>query len=222
MRWLPRCLTMPVFALVVIVLVAISIARVAEAADEASTAADGPVAELSGYFESVETLAGEFRQTTRDDTGTVIEQARGRFVMARPQRFVWDYRTPWEQLIVSDGERLWVHDVGLEQVVVRPLEEALGVGAAQLLSGDMAQLKQNFSLTAVGEDGVILQPTDPAWDFQRVRLRLDDGIPTAITVEDGLGQRVEVRLLDLTLNPTFEADRFEFDPPAGVDVIEGS
>jgi outer membrane lipoprotein carrier protein len=213
---------MPVFALVVIVLVAISIARVAEAADEASTAADGPVAELSGYFESVETLAGEFRQTTRDDTGTVIEQARGRFVMARPQRFVWDYRTPWEQLIVSDGERLWVHDVGLEQVVVRPLEEALGVGAAQLLSGDMAQLKQNFSLTAVGEDGVILQPTDPAWDFQRVRLRLDDGIPTAITVEDGLGQRVEVRLLDLTLNPTFEADRFEFDPPAGVDVIEGS
>ncbi|MFM9817848.1 UNVERIFIED_CONTAM: outer membrane lipoprotein chaperone LolA [Spiribacter pallidus] len=222
MRWLPRCLTMPVFALVVIVLVAISIARAAEAADKASTAADGPVAELSGYFESVETLAGEFRQTTRDDTGTVIEQARGRFVMARPQRFVWDYRTPWEQLIVSDGERLWVHDVGLEQVVVRPLEEALGVGAAQLLSGDMAQLKQNFSLTAVGEDGVILQPTDPAWDFQRVRLRLDDGIPTAITVEDGLGQRVEVRLLDLTLNPTFEADRFEFDPPAGVDVIEGS
>ena len=222
MRWLPRCLAMPVFALVVIVLAAIAIARAAEAAGEASTAFDGPVAELSRYFESVETLAGEFRQTTRDDTGTVIEQARGRFVMARPQRFVWDYRTPWEQLIVSDGERLWVHDVGLEQVVVRPLEEALGVGAAQLLSGDMAQLKQNFSLTAVGEDGVILQPTDPAWDFQRVRLQLDDGIPTAITVEDGLGQRVEVRLLDLTRNPTFEADRFEFDPPAGVDVIEGS
>ncbi len=222
MRWLPRCLAMPVFALVVIVLAAIAIARAAEAAGEASTAFDGPVAELSRYFESVETLAGEFRQTTRDDTGTVIEQARGRFVMARPQRFVWDYRTPWEQLIVSDGERLWVHDVGLEQVVVRPLDEALGVGAAQLLSGDMAQLKQNFSLTAAGEDGVILQPTDPAWDFQRVRLQLDDGIPTAITVEDGLGQRVEVRLLDLTRNPTFEADRFEFDPPAGVDVIEGS
>ena len=222
MRWLPRCLAMPVFALVVIVLAAIAIARAAEAAGEASTAFDGPVAELSRYFESVETLAGEFRQTTRDDTGTVIEQARGRFVMARPQRFVWDYRTPWEQLIVSDGERLWVHDVGLEQVVVRPLDEALGVGAAQLLSGDIAQLKQNFSLTAVGEDGVILQPTDPAWDFQRVRLQLDDGIPTAITVEDGLGQRVEVRLLDLTRNPTFEADRFEFDPPAGVDVIEGS
>ena len=222
MRWLPRCLAMPVFALVVIVLAAISIARAAEAADEASAAADGPVAELSGYFESVETLAGEFRQTTHDDTGAVVEQARGRFVMARPQRFVWDYRTPWEQLIVSDGERLWVHDVALEQVVVRPLEEALGVGAAQLLSGDMAQLKQNFSLTAAGEDGVILQPTDPAWDFQRVRLQLDDGIPTAITIEDGLGQRVEVRLLDLTRNPTFESDRFEFDPPAGVDVIEGS
>jgi outer membrane lipoprotein carrier protein len=222
MRWLPRCLAMPVFALMVIVLAAVSIARAAAAADGASLATDGPVADLRRYFDSVETLAGEFRQTTRDDTGAVVEQARGRFVMARPQRFVWDYQTPWEQRIVSDGERLWVHDVALEQVVVRPLEEALGVGAAQLLSGDMAQLEQNFSLTAGGEDTVMLQPTDPAWDFQRVRLRLDDGIPTAITVEDGLGQRVEVRLLDLTLNPMFEADRFQFDPPAGVDVIEGS
>ncbi len=217
-----HCLAMPVFLLTVALLAAVSVTRAAGQESGAQATEDGPVAGLTHYFEAVETLAGEFRQTTRDDNGEVIEEASGRFLMARPQRFIWDYRTPWEQLIVSDGEQLWVHDVALEQVVVRPLEEALGVGAAQLLSGDLSRLEENFSLTAGGEDVVILRPTDPAWDFQRVRLELADGIPASITVEDGLGQRVEVRLSDLTLNPEVSPDRFEFEPPPGVDVMQGS
>ena len=216
------CLAMPVFLIVVVLLAAVSVTRAADQEGSAPAGGDGPVAGLSHYFESVETLAGAFRQTTRDETGEVIEEATGQFVMARPQRFVWDYRTPWEQLIVSDGEKLWVHDVALEQVVVRPLEEALGVGAAQLLSGDLSRLEENFSLTADGEDVVILRPTDPAWDFQRVRLELEGGVPVSITVEDGLGQRVEVVLRDLTLNPDVSPGRFRFEPPAGADVMQGS
>ena len=188
----------------------------------ADAASDGPVASLNHYFEAVDTLAGEFRQTTRDEDGVVLEQASGSFVMARPQQFVWDYRKPWEQRIVSDGEKLWVHDVALEQVVVRPLDEALGVGAAQLLSGDLSSLRESFTLTAGGVDIIIMRPTDPAWDFQRVRLELEEGIPVSITVEDGLGQRVEVVLLDLTMNPQLSPGHFEFEPPAGVDVLQGS
>ncbi|MEX0449871.1 outer membrane lipoprotein chaperone LolA [Spiribacter sp. 221] len=222
MMWVRHCLAMPVFLIVVVLLAAFSVTRAAGQEGSAEAEDNGPVAGLTHYFEAVETLAGAFRQTTRDETGEVIEEASGHFVIARPQRFVWDYRTPWEQLIVSDGEKLWVHDVALEQVVVRPLEEALGVGAAQLLSGDLSRLEENFSLTAGGEDVVILRPTDPAWDFQRVQLELEEGIPVSITVEDGLGQRVEVVLRDLTLNPDLSPGRFQFEPPAGADVMQGS
>ncbi|MEX0385731.1 outer membrane lipoprotein chaperone LolA [Spiribacter onubensis] len=220
--WVRHCLAMPVFLIVAVLLAAFSVTRAAGQEGSAEAEDNGPVAGLTHYFEAVETLAGAFRQTTRDETGEVIEEASGHFVIARPQRFVWDYRTPWEQLIVSDGEKLWVHDVALEQVVVRPLEEALGVGAAQLLSGDLSRLEENFSLTAGGEDVVILRPTDPAWDFQRVQLELEEGIPVSITVEDGLGQRVEVVLRDLTLNPDLSPGRFQFEPPAGADVMQGS
>ena len=182
---------------------------------------DDPIDALRHYFEAVDTLAGEFRQTTRDANGDVVEQASGEFVMARPQRFVWDYRTPWEQRIVADGERLWVYDVALEQVVVRPLDEALGVGAAQLLSGDFADLRERFALRIEDARTLLLQPTDPAWDFQRVRLELRDGVPASISVADGMGQRVEVRLLELAVNPVVDDGRFAFEPPAGVDVLQG-
>jgi chaperone LolA len=181
-----------------------------------------PLDRLAAYFESVETLEGEFRQTTRDEAGTVVEEAAGSFVMARPQRFIWDYDKPWEQLIVADGEQLWVHDVALEQVVVRPLDDALGVGAAQLLSGDFANLKDNFELSVTDDGRIRMRPTDPAWNFQRVHLTLEDGVPAIIEVQDGMGQRVSVELLAIERNPDVDFERFEFEPPEGVDVMQGA
>jgi outer membrane lipoprotein carrier protein len=192
-------------------------------AEPMADAADkGRIADLRHYFESVETLRGAFTQITRDERGQVIEKAEGTFVLARPERFLWDYRTPWEQVIVADGERLWVHDVALEQVVVRPLDEALGVGAAQLLSGDFATLQADFELSASESGGIVLQPTDPAWDFQRVHLELDAGVPVAIEVRDGMGQRVRVELTDVVRNPSVAPGLFDFEPPDGVDVMQGS
>ena len=178
--------------------------------------------ELERYFDAIDTLEGEFRQVTMDETDTVVEEAQGSFVIARPQRFVWDYRTPYEQMIVADGEKLWVHDVALEQVVVRPLDEALGVGAAQLLSRDFANLQAQFDLSVADDGRILMKPTDPAWDFQRVRLTLDDGVPSAIEVADGMGQRIVVELLEIVRNPGIEPERFDFQPPEGVDVMRGS
>lgn len=177
---------------------------------------------LEQYFEAIDTLKGEFRQVTMDETGEVVEEATGSFVIARPQRFVWDYETPWEQIITADGEKLWVHDVALDQVVVRPLDEALGVGAAQLLSGDFARLRERFELSVADDGRIVMKPTDPAWDFQRVHLTLEQGVPVAIEVADGLGQRITVELREIVRNPTIESGRFDFQPPEGVDVMQGS
>jgi len=201
---------------------ALLVAALIAAAPGAGATPPAPLERLAAYFESVDTLEGAFRQTTRDEAGTVIEKAAGSFVMARPQRFVWDYDTPWEQVIVADGERLWVHDVALEQVVVRPLDDALGVGAAQLLSGDFATLEAGFDLSVTEDGRIRMQPTDPAWRFQRVHLTLEDGVPSMIEVRDGIGQRVTVKLIDVERNPSIDPERFDFEPPEGVDVMQGA
>ncbi|MDR9414253.1 MAG: outer membrane lipoprotein chaperone LolA [Spiribacter salinus] len=181
------------------------------------------VEQLEAYFEQTDTLVGSFVQTTRDEAGNLVEEAEGAFWIARSQRFRWHYRTPYEQIIVADGERLWVHDVDLEQVVVRPLDDAMGAGAAQLLSGDMANLRDNFQVTAGDDAGQVeLQPTDPAWDFQRIQLQMNAGVPVQIVIEDGLGDRIEVQFRELERNASIDEARLRFEPPEGVDVIEGS
>lgn len=183
----------------------------------ATAEADGLDA-LRDYFESVTSLQGRFEQTTRDESGVVVEEADGHFALIRPERFDWYYESPFEQRITADGDWLYVHDVELEQVSIRPLDEVLGVGPAILLSGDFESLRESFELDA-GEQGISLVPRSGDWEFQRIHLYLSDGVPTRMRIEDGLGQTVSLELHDLDRNADIDPERFRFEAPAGADVI---
>lgn len=177
-------------------------------------------APLADYFESVTSLTGRFEQTTRDERDRIVERSKGVFSLERPDRFHWLYKTPYEQRIVSDGRWLYSHDIALSQVTVRPLEEVLGVGPAVVLSGDYADLKASFRISKDGSDGWYrLKPRDDDWEFQSVRLRVNEGIPDVVVVNDGLGQTTRLELSEVERNATIPARRFEFEIPDDVDVI---
>lgn len=174
---------------------------------------------LRGYFESVTTLSGRFEQTTRDERGDVVETSKGYFSLKRPDRFHWFYETPFEQRIVADGEWLYVHDVALSQVTIRPLEAVLGVGAAVVLSGDYEDLTASFRVRSQANGWYRLIPRNDDWDFQSVRLRLSDGAPAVVTVNDGLGQTTRLTLEQLERNTAIPDGRFRFRIPEDADVI---
>ena len=174
---------------------------------------------LQDYFDSVTSLRGTFVQTTRDETGAVVKRSEGRFSLKRPDRFYWLYETPFEQRLISDGDWLYSYDVELAQVTVRQLQEVLGVGPAVVLSGDYENLERSFRVTAGKQGWYQLDPRDEDWEFQRVRLKLKDGIPAIVRVRDGLGQTLHLELKGLERNPGIPDERFAFDMPEGADVI---
>lgn len=182
-------------------------------------AATNSIQELQQYFDSVHTLSGRFVQETRDENGTQVESSSGLLALARPNRFDWLYEKPYRQRIVADGKRLWVYDVELKQVTVRPLDKVLGVGPALLLSGSFSDLRQTFRLKEQGNGWIRLQPKSGQWDFQQVRLHLAQSVPDIIELDDGLGQTTRLELRDLKRNPKLDPARFHFTPPQGVDVI---
>lgn len=177
---------------------------------------------LQAYYRDVKSLRGEFVQTTRDEAGNAVEESSGELVIQRPDRFRWDYRQPYEQLVVADGRRLWVYDVELEQATVRPLGEALRSGPALLLSGDYASLETAFRIADEGDGWVRLTPQSDEWDFQSLRIKLENNVPRVLIVETGFGQTTELELDELETNPQVNPARFAFQPPAGVDVISAS
>jgi len=88
---------------------------------------------LAAFLEDTRTLRARFVQEIVAEDGTPGERASGTLAVLRPGRFRWDYREPYRQLIVADGERLWIYDEDLEQVTVRPQERALGRTPLQIL-----------------------------------------------------------------------------------------
>src|SRR4029079_16014359 len=92
---------------------------------------------------------GSFRQNVVNKDRRTTQATSGTFAFQRPGKFRWTYEKPFDQLIVGDGEKVWVFDRDLKQVIVRKLDAALGATPAALLAGDNA-LEKNFTLVAAG------------------------------------------------------------------------
>lgn len=104
---------------------------------------------LELFFESTETFSADFQQTVLGENREVLQESIGRFVLQRPGRLFWTYGEPPEQMIVADGNRLWVYDVSLEQVVVRRQDKGLGATPAGLLA-DGKRPEQSYLVERLG------------------------------------------------------------------------
>lgn len=190
----------------------------------AALAQDSPAgpAELRSFLTEVITLEASFSQTLIEADSEHTRRSEGRFYLHRPGRFRWDYASPDPQLVVADGEQLWLFDPELEQVTVRALDEGLSGTPAMLLSGE-GRLEDSFRIGAAyreeGLDWVELAPLEEAADFAAVRVGFESGKLAAMELMDALGQTTLIRFSALVVNPKLDPGLFQFTPPEGADVI---
>ena len=106
------------------------------------------------YFQDLQSLRADFIQRVFDERSRVVQSASGQMLMQKPGKFRWNYRTPAEQIIVADGDRLWAYDIDLAQVTVRKLDQALGSTPLALLSG-AAPIEEAFTVgNTLSQDGL--------------------------------------------------------------------
>jgi len=177
---------------------------------------------FQAYLKSTQSASANFTQKVLDKNGKVIQESRGSFVLQRPGKFRWTYAKPHPQVIVGDGERVWIHDPDLNQVTVRKLARAIGSTPAALLSGS-AEIDKAFELTDAGaKDGlewVEAKPRDKDTGFERIRLGLSAEGVEAMELVDNFGQTTQLRFSNILRNPRVDANTFRFTPPKGADVL---
>lgn len=173
---------------------------------------------------SRDTVSGkaEFTQTVTSPDGAKKKTSSGSFEFSRPDRFRFAYTKPFEQLIVSDGRKVWLHDPDLNQVSVRAVSQALGATPVALLAG--GALEKDFELSAQpARDGLEWAQANPRTKEGTVRsLRVGFRGKTlaALEIVDTFGQRSLLQFKDVVANPKIADERFRFVPPQGADVIE--
>jgi outer membrane lipoprotein carrier protein len=177
---------------------------------------------LRAFVRDTQTARASFTQAVTDKNGRAVQQSSGEFAIARPGKFRWSVDKPYKQLLVGDGERVWIYDADLNQVVKRRNDKALGTTPAALLAGkdDVERAFEWRELPAAdGLDWLGATPKDKESAFSDIRLGFDASGLTALEIFDNFGQRTLIRLTKLERNPKLPADLFRFTPPKGTDVV---
>ncbi|MEN9544721.1 MAG: outer rane lipoprotein carrier protein LolA [Pseudomonadota bacterium] len=176
---------------------------------------------LKSFTVDAKTGRAAFTQTVTSPDGKKQRKSSGSFEFSRPNRFRFAYTRPYEQLIVGDGQKVWLFDVELNQVTVRPFSQALGATPAALLAGNA--IERDFTLRALPDEAGLqwAEATPKLKDggIQTLKIGFRGGALAAIEIFDGFGQRSRIEFSAVEHNPALAADRFRFTPPAGADVL---
>lgn len=182
----------------------------------------GAVDQLHDFLKNTRTLKAEFAQMIIGKNGRKPQQSSGTVAISRPGKLRWEILKPYPQLVVGDGEKIWIHDPDLQQVTVRKAGQAIGGSPAALLSGSN-ELEKNFSLKEAGEaEGLSwVEATPKAGDsgFEKVRLGFAGNDLKAMELQDSFGQTTHIRFNKIERNPALPAATFKFVAPAGTDVV---
>jgi outer membrane lipoprotein carrier protein len=188
----------------------------------ASAAAGSGIDQLRAFVDGARTGKATFRQVVAGKSGRVPQASSGTFAFARPGKFRWSYDKPYAQLLVGDGDRLWIYDRDLNQVIIKKLDRALGATPASLLAGSNA-FETSFVLIDGGNtDGIEFveaEPKSPDTGFDHIRIGFKENLPRTMELHDSFGQLTQLTFDTFERNPAIDPALFRFSPPPGADVI---
>lgn len=173
---------------------------------------------LDERLDGIHSLHATFEQKGGDapvQTGEIWIDDRGRYRI--------DVLTPSVQNMVSDGKKTWHFDADLAQVTITQAVRNVGEVPVMLFVTDGADLDEHFRIADFDDETrvhYVLEPRAESSHFRSVALAFDDGVPTLITINDNLGNRIAITLTSVELNRRAPDERFSLPIPAGVDEID--
>ncbi|HUL41324.1 MAG TPA: outer membrane lipoprotein chaperone LolA [Burkholderiales bacterium] len=177
---------------------------------------------LKEFIRHTTTGKAQFNQELLDKNGRSVQKSNGTMEFSRPGKFRWSYQKPYAQLIVGDGEKLWVYDPELNQVTVKKLDQALGQSPAALLAGSN-EIEKEFNLkddgTQNGLEWLQALPKTEDASFESIRMGFDKSGLQVMELRDRFGQTTILHFSELELNPRLSPKLFEFTPPKGADIV---
>jgi chaperone LolA len=183
-----------------------------------------PASRLDALLAHTKTLTADFTETVENANAVTVKKSSGQVAIAKPGHFRWDYEKPYKQVIVADGQHLWLYDPGLEQVTKRSQPHALASGPAALLAGT-ASAEKSFTISAAGKkDGLKwlkLVPKNAESSFKALRIGLDSsGGIKALQLDSKLDQTTRIEFSHVLRNIKIDPSRFKFTPPNDADVVD--
>ena len=184
---------------------------------------------IQDQYQSIQSFSGHFVQTSYRNNTETVRRAEGLVSYKRPGKMRWLYEVPEEQLLVTNGETLWLFDPLLENVTIQKLEKLTDGTALSFLLG-VGDLQEDFNRRLISQvfltspDALIveLEPKKAAANLSFIQLAVHPATYNLqiIALMDQEGNYRTIELESMHYNLVLEDNFFEFKVTEDMEVIE--
>ncbi|MEE3144397.1 MAG: outer membrane lipoprotein chaperone LolA [Pseudomonadota bacterium] len=183
------------------------------------------LARLDSLLANINSLTADVVQLIVESDGGILEESNIKMLLKKPNGFYWETITPYQELIVTNGIKLWNYQPDLEQVVIEDWDVSKSELAAQLLSGktenlDSQYIIEELSNTNNDSQEFVLTPVDADSIYTQISINFITSELDLIYLNSRNGQQTVWRFDAIERNQILEDSLFDFQPPAGIEIIE--
>ncbi len=182
---------------------------------------------LESLLSEISTLSADVVQLIVESDGGILEESEIQMFLKKPDGFYWETLSPFPELIVTNGSKLWNYQPDLEQVVIEDWDSSRSELAARLLSGETGNLAEEYRIESVTEQDSEHQEfelTPRAADsvYQLISINFMRKELESIYLNSRNGQQTVWRFENVVRNQAIADAQFEFLPPDNIEIIENS
>ena len=190
-----------------------------------NNAQNNVVSELNSLLRDLDTLSAEITQLIVEPDGEVLEESQILLHVKRPDGFYWETISPFPELLVTNGRKLWNYQPDLEQVVIEDWNPNKSELAAQLLYGQTESLAEDYYIVVINSEQAQtfeLRPKSADSLYEVITIDFIRDTLDLIYIQNNNGERTAWQFTKSSINVPLADDLFEFIPPAGIEVVNNS
>jgi len=187
----------------------------------------GAAENLASLLRDMQTLSAEVNVLTLDQDGREIQESESRLIMQKPDHFSWETISPYPELMVTDGNRIWRFEYDLEQITIEPFSDDVGRTPVLLLNGNADDIAETYFVAAAATDSgsrqrFILTPRVTDSLFTRLSLTFANNLLEEMQFEDSLGQKTSLSFANLEINRDIDASVFTVELSDDMEIIDNT
>lgn len=198
----------------------------------ADTAAHGSKPTLSQIIDRIENqydvpgFTASFFQLSTIKAMDISDEATGKVFVKRPGKMRWEYEKPERQVIITNGQRLWVYRPEDNQVMLGKSPAFFSDGKGAGFLADIKVLRRKFKITQAKSDdkrlyALKLQPVESSADISEIYLYVSKQTYEVkrVVTYNVYGDENRIDLINSLFDRIPDDALFTFSIPEGVDVL---
>jgi outer membrane lipoprotein carrier protein len=217
---------------VILAAILLALSRPGMANDDGESVDSALIGKVEKRFSEINGFKAKFKQIFHNASMGTVEESEGVVAMKKPLKMRWEYKTPSEQTVLSDGKAVCIYVPAEKRAITEPLGNVINDRSPALFLAGGKKLRDIFVIKPaqpgdeIGKmDGKIflsLAPREKSASVTRIVVAVDaeDYTIRALSFYDWAGNRSDMEFSGMEINGKINAEQFVFKRPRGVELLD--